>query len=258
MEKNDREFLLSQSESKTLCEWTSFFDGKYTSKQIADCCHHHKRKYKKISEEEKSTIQSQNSRKYNINQDYFKTWSRNMAYIFGFWCADGCIYGGRLFDITVQKKDKYIIKKIADELQYEGKFYDYVDRQACRINFSCKVIYDDLVFLGGSERKSMTLNFPSVPDEYLGDFIRGYFDGDGSVMNVKGCRINTAITCGSKVFLDKLLCVLREKAGIECGSYDPSSYSLRFGNRDSIRLGELMYKNDPELFLARKREKFPI
>ena len=37
-------------------------------------------------------IGNQNGRKYHINQDYFKIWSRNMAYIFGFWCADGCIY----------------------------------------------------------------------------------------------------------------------------------------------------------------------
>lgn len=28
-------------------------------------------------------------RKYNVNQDYFKTWTRDMAYILGFWFADG-------------------------------------------------------------------------------------------------------------------------------------------------------------------------
>nr|DAN97189.1 MAG TPA: RRNA intron-encoded endonuclease [Caudoviricetes sp.] len=39
-----------------------------------------------------------------------------MAYVLGFWFADGCIYRGRIFDITLHKKDKYILKKIADEL----------------------------------------------------------------------------------------------------------------------------------------------
>ena len=83
-----------------------------------------------------------------------------MAYIFGFWCADGCIYGEKMFDITIHKKDKYILKQIAKELAYEGELYDYVDRQACRLNFSCVVIYQDIVALGGKESKSLTLKFP--------------------------------------------------------------------------------------------------
>jgi hypothetical protein len=51
-----------------------------------------------------------------------------MAYILGLWFADGCIYGGKMFDITLHAKDKYILKRIAEELNYEGSLYDYVDR----------------------------------------------------------------------------------------------------------------------------------
>lgn len=251
-----KEILLTQSESKTLPQWYEFFDKQYTKKQIYSFCYHNKKKIKTLSAEEKSRIQSQNARKYNINQDYFKTWSRNMAYIFGLWCADGCIYGGKMFDITLHKKDKYILKKVAEELQYEGSLYDYVDKQASRINFSCVVIYNDIIKLGGTERKSMTIEFPEVPKEYLPDFIRGYFDGDGCVMNLKNNRLNSAFTCGNKDFLKKLLEVLKEEAGIEGGSFDNSSYSLRFGKKDTIRLGNYIYKDNPEIFLLRKREKF--
>lgn len=258
MDIQDRELLLSQSKSKTLAEWAEFFGGKYTKRQISTFCHHNHIKYKKISDAELSKLQSERSRKYNINQDFFKTWSRDMAYVFGFWCADGCIYGGRLFDITIQKKDKYLLKQISQKLGYEGGLYDYVDRQACRINFSCVEIYNDIVALGGTERKSLTLDFPDVPDEFLSDFIRGYFDGDGCVMSVKGKRINTAITSGSRAFLESLVEKLRIHAGICGGSYDRSSMSYRFGNRDSVLLGQYMYKDSPELFLLRKRNKFPI
>ena len=251
-----KEILLSQSESKTLPEWIEFFDSQYTKNQIYSFCYHRGLKIKKLSKEDFSRIQSNNARKYHINQDFFKTWSSDMAYILGFWFADGCIYNGKMFDITIQAKDKYILKKIAEKLQYKGNIYDYVDRQAVRINFSCVTIYRDIIALGGTERKSLTVQFPEVPEEYLADFIRGYFDGDGSVYNVKGGRINTAFTCGSKHFLDKLLEILREKAGVEGGSYDPSSVSLRFGNKDSHKIGNFMYKNNPELFLLRKREKF--
>ena len=258
LEQKDKEILLSQSSNKTSAEWAEFFNNKYTKKQIYDFCYRNKQCQlpKKLSAAEKSKIQSQNARKYNINQDYFKTWSHNMAYILGLWYADGCIYGGKMFDITLHKKDKYILKQIAKELGYEGNLYDYVDRQAARLNFSCVVIYKDIEALGGTERKSLTVTFPQVPEEYLHDFIRGYFDGDGCIMRLKRNRINSAFTCGSKQFLDVLWEKLKQYAGVEGGSYDPSCVSLKFGKKDSLKIGQYMYKDNPELFLLRKRKKF--
>lgn len=251
-----KEILLTQSDSKTLPDWEAFFDYQYTRKQIYSFCYHRNRSIKKLSKEERSKQQIVNARKYHINQDYFKTWSHNMAYILGLWYADGCIYGGKMFDITLHKKDKYLLKQVAKELGYEGQLYDYVDRQAARINFSCKVIYDDIVSLGGTERKSLILEFPQIPDEYLHDFIRGYFDGDGCVMNLKNNRLNSAFTCGSRKFLEDLLKILQDKAGVEGGSFDDSCCSLKFGKRDTIRLGDYIYKDNPELFLLRKKQKF--
>lgn len=251
-----KEILSTQSESKTLPEWVNYFDNQYTKNQIYSYCYHNGYQIKKLSKSEKSKIQSDNARKWHINQNYFKTWSPNMAYILGLWFADGCIYRDKMFDITLHAKDKYILNRISKELGYEGNLYDYVDRQAARLNFSCVVIYNDLIALGGKECKSMDIEFPNVPEEYLSDFIRGYFDGDGSIMLLKNNRVNSAFTSGSKNFLDSLHSILRDKAGVEGGSYDPSSKSLRFGKRDTIKIGQFMYKNDPELFLLRKKQKF--
>jgi hypothetical protein len=251
-----KEILLQQSELKTLSQWVEFFDSQYTKNQIYSFCYRNNKSIKKISKEEKSAIQSKNSRIYHINQDYFKTWSNNMAYMFGFWCADGCIYNGKIFDITTSMKDKYILKQFAKELDYQGNIFDAVDKQACRLNFSCVVIYNDIVSLGGSECKSMTLKFPEVPEEYLSDFIRGYFDGDGSVWDVKGKRVNCSFTCGSWDFLEKLWNILKEKANVQGGSYNKEYYSLVFGKNDSLKIRDFIYKNNPELFLKRKKDKF--
>lgn len=257
-----KEILLTQSESKTFPQWIEFFKSKYnksyTRQELETFCYNRGIKCKHMSRAERGALQkgNQRGRKYHINQDYFKTWSHNMAYILGLWFADGCIYSEKIFDITLHNRDKYILKKIAKELEYEGNLQDYVDRQASRINFSCVVIYNDIVALGGTERKSLTTQFPEVPEEFLPDFIRGYFDGDGSAMRIKAGRLNTAFTCASKPFLDKLWKILKEKAGVEGGSYDKSCVSLKFGKRDSLKIGNYMYQNDPELFLLRKREKF--
>ena len=252
-----KEILLTQSESKTLPEWFEFFGSQYTKDQIYSFCYHNKKKIKKLSKEQISNIQSQNARKWHINQDYFKTWSHNMAYMLGFWYADGCIYRGKMFDITTQATDKYIIKRFAEELEYEGPIIDYVDRQAARLNFSCVVIYNDLIRLGGSERKSLTIEFPTmVPDEFLSDFIRGYFDGDGCIYCKKNGRLITNFCSGSKNFLMSLWEILKEKTGVQGGFYSPQNKTLSFGKADSLKIGQFMYKNNPELFLKRKKDKF--
>lgn len=252
--EKDKEILLSQSSGRTSGEWVDFFQNKYSRKQIADFCRSHRIRMRKTSKSEFSELQSKRARKYNIDQDYFKMWSRNMAYMFGFWFADGCIYGERMFDITVHKKDKYILKRFAEELGFEGKLYDYVDRQAARINFSCKTIHDDIVALGGKECKSLDCTFPKVPQEYLHDFIRGYFDGDGCVCLCKNNRLQTSFTSGSPDFLRELHKAIKKETGIAGGSL--SGYSLSFGKRDSILLGNYMYADNPELYLKRKRDKF--
>lgn len=252
-----KEILLSQSESKTLPEWIEFFDSQYTKNQIYSFCYHNKKKIKKLPKEEYSAIQSANARKWHINQDYFKKWSHNMAYVLGFWFADGCIYGGKMFDITTHANDKYIIKKIAEELEYEGPILDYVDRQAARLNFSCVVIYNDLIKLGGVERKSLTVSFPNIiPEEYLSDFIRGYFDGDGCVYCNKNKRLNTTFCSGSKDFLFKLWDILKKKAGVIGGYYNFTNKTISFGKADSLKIGNFMFKDNPELFLKRKKDKF--
>lgn len=110
--------------------------------------------------------------------------------------------------------------------------------------------------LGGTERKSLVMTFPAVPKKYLPDFIRGYFDGNGCVMNLKNNRLNSVFTCSSRKFLELLLKILHEEANIEGGSFDDSCSSLKFGKRDTIRLGDYIYGNDPELFLLRKKQKF--
>ena len=258
LSKEDKEVILNYNGQKSYTEWVSYFSNKYTYQEIYNYIKRNPKAFlkgKKDDVEVQSRKQSERSRQYNIEQDYFKTWSSNMAYIFGFWCADGCIYNDRLFDITVHKKDKYILKKIADELKYEGPLYDYVDRQACRLNFSCKIIYNDLIELGGQEHKSLILQFPKIPKEYLPDFIRGYFDGDGSVYDVSGNRINTAFCCGSKDFLFSLWDILKKEAGIEGGSYDSSNKKIVFGKRDSIKLAQYVYNNS-EFYLSRKKDKF--
>lgn len=191
----------------------------------------------------------------NIKQDYFKIWSHNMAYVLGFWFAVGYIYGGKFFDISIHKKDKYIIKKIAQELGYNK---DISDKQLVRINFNSIDIYNDIIAFGGKEIKNNDIKFPNIPIEFLPDFIRGYFDANGDIKNLKNNRINLFLNFYSKDFLIELLKVFRKEIGVQNGSFDFDKNFIKFGKKDTIKIGEYMYKNNPELFLLRKRQKFML
>ena len=67
---------------------------------------------------------------------------------------------------------------------------------------------------------------------------------------------NFGFCCGSFEFLQKLWNILKQKTGITGGSYYAPDSCLKFGKQDSEKIAKYMYKNNPELFLLRKKAKF--
>jgi hypothetical protein len=71
---------------------------------------------------------------------------------------------------------------------------------------------EDLNKLGFVEQKSLTLIYPEVPEKYMRHFIRGCWDGDGSIF-VSGGKLRGSYVCGSRKFIEGLVQQLY-KAGI--------------------------------------------
>ena len=68
---------------------------------------------------------------------------------------------------------------------------------------------DDLKKLGCVENKSLILTFPSkeqVPEEFIYHFIRGYFDGDGSICKKEksNCTNYSINIVGTESFIKSL------------------------------------------------------
>ncbi|PIP22389.1 MAG: hypothetical protein COX38_00885 [Candidatus Nealsonbacteria bacterium CG23_combo_of_CG06-09_8_20_14_all_39_25] len=124
-----------------------------------------------------------------VNEDYFKKWSLNMAYILGFIFADGNIteitHNGCSDKLAfgLHRKDIDILRKIKRELSAEQA----LSKSGKYIHFSVysQKIVDDLKLLKVSYRKSLRRssqeNIPNIPQKYIQDFIRGIVDGDGSI-----------------------------------------------------------------------------
>ena len=205
------------------------------------------------------------------NENFFKTWTPEMAYVLGFFTADGYMIhtkrGGYYvcFEIT----DYEVLSKIKNALAPNNKISErnrpFPWKKLYRLQIGSRVMYEDLSSLGFHDGKSLTIRFPQVPNIYLRDFIRGYFDGDGCVhfgnyqrKNRRDRKLQLSIhfTSGSKIFLEELWKKL--KPIIKGGhiSEKERGYELVFGQHDSIALFHFMYDNSSELFLERKYEKF--
>ena len=122
------------------------------------------------------------SRKYKLNENFFSPWSPEMAYVLGFWYADGNMRRSKSYRIGFFSVDYDHLAGIA-ELFSSGSSV-LLNRGCYELTVRSKKLFYDLYSLGGRPAKSTSLVFPSVADEYMGDFIRGYFDGDGSVHHI--------------------------------------------------------------------------
>jgi len=188
---------------------------------------------------------------HKVDENFFKTWSPEMAYVLGFILTDGSISGNV---IKIYQKDMTILERINNAMKStnpikkrkNGKSYIHY------VSINRKEMVKDLAKLGITENKSLTVEFPDVPNEYLPHFLRGVIDGDGWIQD-RGYVVN--ITSGSSLFAVQLYEILT-KHGFNVDIRKQSgAYRIWIkGKNDVKRLAEWLYTDAGVLFLPRKRD----
>ena len=209
-------------------------------------------------------------RKYFFNFNFFETIDNELkAYWLGFMYADGCIhkinkYGEQELSLVLQKEDEEILVHFCQDLESTYPIrYDYSKNNKnknCSVQAIChwrsQKTVDDLKKLGCVENKSLIFEFPNimqVPEKYIFHFIRGYFDGDGSISSYNDNYIINFV--GTENFIKKL------STYFDGGSVYPdkrktnSWYFNINGNLQVLKAFHQMYDNS-ERFLQRKYNKF--
>ena len=204
-------------------------------------------------------------RKYNVDFDYFKNWSVEMAYLLGFICADGHIASSRnSLLIQLHKKDKYILENFMKFMKFEGKLYDYSSKTTCTLHISSKEITQDLMNFGLTRHKSQELKWiEQTPDQYVSHFVRGYFDGDGHVGLAQAHNPNNKKLIIKLVstlpFIERLKIEFQKHYGSECGSIVDNNtyYELVYtGSNHTKSFLDWIYKDSTEE--TRLKRKYDI
>lgn len=144
----------------------------------------------------KNNIYCSYLKKHKLNEYFFdEIDTEAKAYWFGFLCADGSVsstYQRYSLTLGLSIKDLDHLKAFKNALECTNNISIYTikhgigcGKQYCRIKVESKRLITSLISKGCTPRKSLTLKFPDESvfkyKDLIHHFIRGYFDGDGSV-----------------------------------------------------------------------------
>ncbi|MDP3997566.1 MAG: hypothetical protein Q8P73_03645 [bacterium] len=209
-------------------------------------------------------------------EHFFDEWAPNMAYVLGFFAADGTMYKNKrgscyIGFCSVEREQIELIKKLINAgNQIESYQPHHGNRQKRHtLQIGSKMIYQRLINLGFTPNKSLTMKYPNIPNEVLGDFVRGYLDGDGCVSfneyyypDRKKIRrwVTIRFVCGSKSFLADLAKQLHQQAGVNLVKAPKSgrAYRISYSTNDSRQLRKLLYPNSTVPCMPRKRNKLEM
>lgn len=219
---------------------------------------------------EKHNIYS-GSRKTDLDLTYFKNIDSNeKAYWLGFISADGSLSNNG-YKLSFGVKDPDILYKFKSAISsgspvsnfdiYDkrtDKFYNRYSLQICSKEF-CQYIRNH----GVDENKSKMFKFPEISEKYYSHFIRGLYDGDGSIC-LKKSNIIKYINFQVNI-ISSLECVAHIKEYLESinissnkifSKHEQNIHYITFG-KDAIKFLDWIYKDSTEKTrLDRKYNKF--
>lgn len=211
------------------------------------------------------------------NREFLNIDKQEKAYFLGLMYADGCVYqDGNKVTVTLQYEDRSLLEQI----QQIFPFFELKDRFKktlnnkifCELYKTDKNLKLDFVKNGCYPLKSNKykdlLFFPNINENLIHHFIRGYFDGDGSIYPMKYRNLWRFEICSSSEKFIKMIYqyFIKNNIKVELRKRDKnrnkSAKSDLFAvtchtSVDLYKLKNLLYK-DSIISMKRKKEKFDL
>ena len=190
-------------------------------------------------------------------------WSPQFAYAVGLLTADGCLSKDRRhIDLTSKDKAQVLLfRKCLGISTKVSKKYSGAGNLAYCIQFSDVLFYRFLLSIGLSPAKSKTVSSVNIPDKYFFDFLRGYFDGDGSSYSFydrvfkNSYRFYISFTSASPAFFTWLREQINRKLQVKghFGYNRNNPYiQLKYSKKEAVVISKNMYYSTGVPCLRRK------
>lgn len=228
-------------------------------------------------------IANDRKRKYTFNHDYFKEVdTEEKAYWLGFLVADGSMSSSTsAVTLSQSTKDKHHLQKFLDAIESDYVIEDYINNsnltkqkhEMSRVVISSRRFHNHLIDKGMKPLKSNNEEKPNIKEEYYKHFIRGYFDGDGTIScgirkRTHNWKTQTTYTekiwaggsiLGGEDFLEGLSKVVFKNTGhklkVSRKSKNENVSIISFADGTLKDIMNWLYENST-VYLDRKKEKF--
>lgn len=210
------------------------------------------------------------TKKHKCSSDYFhEINTTEKAYWLGVLYADGNIRSNTP-EIKFSAKDKEWVEAFLNAVNSTDvphkETHSVYKTEIWKARISDDDMHADLKLHGCIPQKSLILHFPNLSEDLIPHFIRGYFDGDGTVgiynnSTKKDAKtLRSGFCCGSEEFLKELCKKLPVKTTtVKRNKRDNNGagcvYTVSFSVNDSLKLYIYIYK-DATIWLNRKKEIF--
>lgn len=219
-------------------------------------------------------------RRYNVNDDFLDKLNKEQAYFIGWIASDGSVHKNNEIVLRLQDRDKDVIEKIKQLLNFEGPIrFDKIAgkerngiiarRNSYGISIANEKLANSLRSMKFNENKSYNLSFPDfLKLDLIPHYLRSFIEGDGSIIYVKKANNLYVSFCSTKKFCRQFRKFIKNQLDInvfiEPVRYDfdgnkniskTHSRCVINGNCNSLIFLNYIYKN-AFLYMNRKYNHF--
>ena len=217
---------------------------------------------------EATAASNKKRRKYTINENYFSIESAEMAYIMGFIAADGSISKrDNTLKIGLSAIDYDFLCDIAKRMGSNKAVKLFTNNKGfdcCEWHCASEKIKKDLSKYNIVPNKTFSFIFPrNLNEKYWIDFIRGYFDGDGTICSCGNNAIRWSL-CSANDDILKIIVDFFEREynipRVKIQKRPPNNnshelYYIQYSTKATKQIYKILYLKD-SFFLPRKKQKF--
>lgn len=191
---------------------------------------------------------------FYIDEEFFETWSDEMAYLLGYITADGGVRPHK-YELKMKSIDYELLEYAKKLLKTNYEIKSEKNTRCYVLVVYSKKIIESLAKLGIYARKSLTVQMAKVPDKYFWSYLRGLVDGDGTIRisSPKSTQIGFGLISNFD-FLNSIKAKLSQK--VNCRDYVLTAagraFALGVYGEYAYKCLKNMYMND-HYGLSRKK-----